>query len=310
MTTRREVFNRLNKGKTLPTPSKTTLEVIRLCRSDATSLHDIARVIETDPALSAELLKYANAAFLATGIQVASVQKATVKLGMQTVVNLALGFSLLSHNKKGKCDNFNYDNFWSTALLTAIAARTIAEKKREFDPEEIFICALLSDIGELALASSFPQEYAVILADSPDRVSREAREKQAFEISSPELSVELFLDWGLPAHFALAAGFYGDLDHADLGTGITRRIAMLLNLSHRIAEICQNGCATSEQLHTVETASRQFGIEDDQFGHVFDEIIARWHELGEVLEIRTQPCPLHVNIAASDSSGDGQRHNP
>ena len=303
MATRREVFNRLNKGKTLPTPSKTTLEVIRLCRSDATSLHDIARVIETDPALSAELLKYANAAFLATGIQVASVQKATVKLGMQTVVNLALGFSLLSHNKKGKCDNFNYDNFWSTALLTAIAARTIAEKEREFDPEEIFICALLSDIGELALASSFPQAYAGILADSPDRASREAREKKAFEISSPELSVELFLDWGLPAHFALAAGFYNDLDHADLGAGTTRKIALLLNLAHRIAEICQSGRPTSEQLDIAGAASRQFGIDEDQFGSVFNGIIARWHELGEVLEIQTQPCLLHEDIPAGDTSG-------
>jgi HD-like signal output (HDOD) protein len=310
MTTRREVFIRLNKEKPLPTPSKTTLEVIRLCRSDATSLNDIAQVIETDPALSAELLKYANAAFLATGIQVASVQKATVKLGMQTVVNLALGFSLLSHNKKGKCENFNYDGFWSTALLTAIAARTIAEQEREFDPEEIFICALLSDIGELALASSFPQEYAEILADSPDRVSREAMEKQAFEISSPELSVELFLDWGLPAHYALAAGFYDELDHADLGAGTTRRIALLLNLAHRITEICLNGRPTPEHLYAAEAAACQFGIKGEQFGSIFNGIIARWHELGEVLEIRTQPCLLHEDIPAGDTPGDGKPHNP
>jgi HD-like signal output (HDOD) protein len=304
MTTRREVFNRLNKERSLPTPSKTTLEVIRLCRSDTTSLNDIARVIETDPALSAELLKYANAAFLATGIQVASVQKATVKLGMQTVVNLALGFSLLSHNKKGKCDKFNYDNFWSTALLTAIAARTIAEQQREFDPEEIFICALLSDIGELALASSFPREYAEILADSPDRVSREAREKQAFDISSPELSAELFLDWGLPAHYALAAGFHGDLDHADLGIGSTRRIALLLNLAHRIAGICQNGQTAQDQLHTVEEAACQFGIDEGRFGTVFDEIVARWHELGKAFEVRTQPCLLHGEILTNRPPGD------
>lgn len=310
MSTRREVFNRLNKEKTLPTPSRTTLEVIRLCRSDATSLHDIARVIETDPALSAELLKYANAAFLATGIQVASVQKATVKLGMQTVVNLALGFSLLSRNKKGRCDNFDYDSFWSTALLTAIAARTIAEQQREFDPEEIFVCALLSDIGELALASSFPREYAEILADSPDRLSRETREKQAFDISSPELSVELFLDWGLPAHFALAAGFYDDLDHADLGAGATRRIAQLLNLAHRIAEICRNGKPTPAQLLTARTEACRFGVEEDQFGSIFDGIIARWHELGEVLEIKTQPCLLPEGFPADATSGGEPPHHP
>lgn len=83
---------------------------MRLCHSETTSLADIAQVIQTDPALSAELLKYANAAFLSTGIQVASVQKATVKLGMETVVRLALGFSLLSHNKKGNAPHLTMRN--------------------------------------------------------------------------------------------------------------------------------------------------------------------------------------------------------
>jgi HD-like signal output (HDOD) protein len=302
MTTRREVFKRLNKGKTLPTPSKTTLEVIRLCRSDTTSLNDIARIIETDPALSAELLKYANAAFLATGIQVASVQKATVKLGMQTVVNLALGFSLLSHNQKGTCENFDYATFWSTALLQAIAARNIAERGKEFDPEELFICALLSDIGELALASSFPLEYTGILADSPDRITRETREKETFEISSPELTVELFLDWGLPAQYALAAGFYNDLDYVELGTGTIRRIAGLLNLAHRIAENCRSEQLTREQLHIAEGAALQFGIGKDQFGNLYDNIIASWYELGEALEIQTQKCPMYEDIPVNENS--------
>jgi HD-like signal output (HDOD) protein len=296
MTTRRDVFNKLNQTKKLPTPSKTTLEVIRLCHSESTSLNDIARVIETDPALSAELLKYANAAFLATGIQVASVQKATVKLGMQTVVNLSLGFSLLSGNKQGKCENFDYGKFWSTALFMAIAAKTIASRGKEFDPEELFVCALLANMGELALASLFPQQYAKILADNPDSENRKILEKEEFEISSSELTVELFLDWGLPAHYALAAGFYDDLDYAELGVGATQHIAELLNLSRRIAAICHDAQATKEQLLAIEAAADRFAIDAGDFGLVFDEIITRWHEYGEMFEIRTQECLMYNDI--------------
>ena len=91
--------------------------------------------------MSAALLKYANAFFLTTGKQVISVQKAAIKLGLRTVVNLALGLSLLANNQKGKCKIFDYDKFWSTSLLQAIAAKNFAAAGKKFDPEEIFICA-------------------------------------------------------------------------------------------------------------------------------------------------------------------------
>lgn len=271
---------------------------MRLCRSETTSLNDIARVIQTDPALSAELLKYANAAFLATGIQVASIQKATVKLGMKTVVNLALGFSLLSHNKQGQCRSFDYEKFWSMALFQAIAAKTIAGLCKEFDPEEIFICALLSRMGELALASLFTEQYADILAGNPSHLIRQTMEKDEFQITSPELTLELFLNWGLPAHYALAAGFHDDLDYAELGAGPTRKIAELLNLSHRIADICHSAQPTPEQLGAVEQTAKNFRVDGENFSSIFDSIISQWHDLGEVLKIRTRQCLFYNDIMA------------
>lgn len=94
---------------------------MRLCHSDTSSLNEIAQVIQLDPALSSEVLKFANSSFFDTGIQVASIQKATIKLGMKTVVNLALSLSLLSANKSGKCrdstDSF-IAFFYSRLFLT------------------------------------------------------------------------------------------------------------------------------------------------------------------------------------------------
>ncbi len=318
MPTRRDVFIKINKTKKLPTPSATTLKVIRLCQDETTSLNDITRVIQTDPALSAELLKYANAAFLSTGIQVASIQKATVKLGMRNVVNLALGFSLLSKNKKGQCSAFDYETFWSTSIFRAIAAKTIAGLSREFDPEELFVCGLLSNMGQLALASLFPQEYASIfevfgfdscadcgsmnaldiLADNPSSIIRKTLEQEQFEISSSELTTELFLDWGLPPHYALAAGFYDELDYIELGTGSTQRIAKLLNLSHQMAKICHITQPTSEQLNTIERAAQQFNINQADFRSIFDAIIKQWYDWGEIFKIRIPPCMLYDEVLA------------
>ncbi len=301
MATRREVFNRLNATKKLPTPSRTALEIMRLCHSETTSLNDIAQVIQTDPALSAELLKYANAAFLSTGIQVASVQKATVKLGMETVVRLALGFSLLSDNKKGQCRAFDYGKFWSMALFQAIAAKTLAAGGNEFDPDELFICALLSHMGELALASLFPAEYEGIIADNPSGLIRETMERDEFEISSSELTVELFLDWGLPAHYALAAGFHLDLAYAELGSGTTQKIAELLHLAYGIAEVCRLPQPKPADLDELRVFAQKFAISENDFGAFFDAVIRQWQEWGTLFKIKTHQCMTYNEIQSPDS---------
>jgi two-component system cell cycle response regulator len=325
MLTRRDVFNKLNETQKLPSPSAITIKVIALCNDETTSIDDIARVIQTDPALSAELLKFANAAFLATGIQVASVQKAAIKIGMRTVVNLTLGLSLLSNNKKGECRTFDYEKFWSTSLLQAIAAKNIAAIGKEFDPEEIFICALLSHTGQLALASLFPQEYGdilnefefescgewglecahEILSDNPSNLLRKTLEKEQFQIDSSELTVELFLDWGLPAPYALAAGFHDDLSYVELGTGVTRRIAELLNLSHQIAKICLQEQPRRELLNAIEKTAQKFNIDGDHFGAAFDAIVLQWHEWSEIFKIKTYHCPLYSTIMAEKTEEIG-----
>jgi HD-like signal output (HDOD) protein len=307
MLTRREVFDKLNSTNNMPSPSGTTMKVIQLCSDETTSLNDIARVIETDPALSAELLKYANTAFLSTGIQVASVQKAAIKLGTRTVVNLALGLSLLASNKQGKCAAFDYEKFWSLSLLQAIAAKIFAGSGKEFDPEEMFICALLSHMGQLAFASLFAEEYAHLLNEfglaspgegAPSTLLRKTMEKERFEIDSSELTVELFLNWGLPAHYALAAGFHDDLAYAELGTGTTQTIAELLNLAHQLADISLHLQPTQGQFSALVQNAEKFNVSEEDFGGVFDKIISQWQEWGEVFKIQTRQCPLYNEMTS------------
>jgi len=121
-------------------------------------------------------------------------------------------------------------------------------------------------------------------------------EKEQFEIDSSELTVELFLDWGLPAHYALATGFHDDMEYAELGLGKTQKIAELLKLSHQCAEICFHPPITHFQLSLVEESAEKLDIIAGEFGTVFDTVISQWHEFGEMFEIHTHPCPLYSEI--------------
>lgn len=287
---RKEVFEKLKEDSQLPSPSATVMEVLRLCNSEESSLNDIADLIQTDPALSAEIIKYANSAFLATGVQVASIQKATVKLGMNTVVTLALGFSLLADNRRGICKNFDYPLFWRTSLAEALAARELSRRGGDSDPNEIFICGLLAHIGSLALATLFPQEYARILENQPANTPPRSLEQSTFGIDSGEFTTELFLDWGLPAQYALAAGFHEDLDCIELGSGATKQASIYLLLAHVIALMCQSREAQPEMLQTVIATARHYDVDIGNFGDTFHTIVECWHNYGRLFDIDTTEC--------------------
>ncbi|EKD34663.1 MAG: response regulator receiver modulated diguanylate cyclase [uncultured bacterium] len=296
MTDRRDIFLQLLQTKKLPTPSETALDVMRLCQSESVSLHDIGERIQTDPALSAELIRYANSALMSTGIQVASVQKATVKLGIKTVVNLALGFSLISHNKEGKCQSFNYSDFWSKSLSMALAAKTIAGHVKGGSPDELFICGLLAHTGELAFATLFPKEYSALIDQNPSFSQMQLLEKEAFGLDSADLTVELFLDWGLPAQFALAAGFHGTLGSDELGESTTREIATLLNLAELVAILCHSKNPSRNDLETIEDMALDFNIEKRDFKAIFEEIIALRHDWSTRYKISAISCPSYDTI--------------
>lgn len=287
---RKEVFKKLDEEFFLPSPSKTVMEIVHLCNSEESSLSELAELIQTDPGLSVEIIKYANSAYMATGIQVASVQKATVKLGMHTVVVLALGLSLLASNKSGFCKGFDYPLFWQTSLAEALAAREIARLNKGFAPDDLFICGLLSHMGSFSLAAIFPELYSDVLENSSQGDMLKTLEYENFGIDSAELTTELFLHWGLPVQYALATGFHEELNHAELGSGNLLRTSAIINIAHHIAKMCQSTDPQPEIFKKVVDSSEKHGIEIGDFSNTFSSIVESWHEHGKLFEISTEEC--------------------
>lgn len=300
---KKAIYKTLCAEAKLPSPSQVALRTMRLCYNDSSSLLDIANVVETDPALSAEFLKYANSAIMGSSIPVTSLQRAAVRIGLRGMVNLALSFSLLSQQIGCDCKGFNYNKFWSKSLAQAVAGRAIASLQNIFDPNEIFTCALLSHIGELAFASAFANEYSEILArDISPRQLLEA-EQQTFELDHHQLTAEMFLDWGLPNKFALAARLHESFQpENDDEHNTTNRLTELLHLSLQIANICVFDLPLTRPLHAIEKMAETFGVPSHTFSGFFEQISQTWQEWGDLFHISTPQSPLYHQIKALDAS--------
>ncbi len=296
-----DTYKKMCSNLRLPTPSEVALEVMRLCYSDTSSLQDIAAVVEGDPALSGEFLKYANSAVMASQVPVASIQRAAVKIGMKGMVNLALSFSLLSQQKSSDCAGFSYKLFWAKSLAQAVAGRAIASLHNTFDPDEIFTCSLLSKIGELGLAAVFPEEYSLILAQqlTPDEVL--IAEQNAFDINHNELTIEMFADWGLPLKFRLALKQLYSHEKNDVEDDIIE-LANLFSLSQQIADICMLDIPETTSFRALEKLGEKYGIIPNSFHTFFDKVVKTWQEWGELYQIQTEQCPLYFQIKSQEET--------
>lgn len=126
-------LEQLKLGGQLPSPRGVALAIMEIARRDNATLAEIARVVQTDPALSSRLIKLANSA---TGISrpVVSVQEAVVRQGMNTVRQLALGFSLIDQYRNGACQAFDYQRYWSHSLLMALSMQAFGARVHIAEP--------------------------------------------------------------------------------------------------------------------------------------------------------------------------------
>ncbi len=293
---KKDIYLKLKTIAKLPSPSQVALEVMRLCYRDSSSLQDITNVVETDPSLSAEFLKYANSSLLSSNAPVASVQRAAVKIGMKGIVNLALSFSLLCQNQDAICENFNYNKFWSKSLAQAVAARAIAVKQKQFDPDELFTCALLSHIGELAFATVFSQEYSKILSQELTDSNLLEAEHNAFGLNHHELTAEMFQDWGLPKKYYLAAKFHEHRLPGDIREDEVIKLVEVMHLSMQLADICLLELPLSQTFADIEDIAAKYGVPNENFYEFFDQIVRTWQEWGYLYKIQTEQCPLYHQI--------------
>lgn len=126
---------------------------MELCRREDACIEAITHVVQTDPALAARLLRLANAVAFRTSRPVAAVPHAVMRLGMTAVRQAAMGFSMVDQYRRGQCEGFDYDRFWSHSLLMVVAMQALAARSRIGSPRESFTCGLMARIGCLALAT-------------------------------------------------------------------------------------------------------------------------------------------------------------
>lgn len=132
------------------------LRLRELTADSSSSAAEIARLIATDPALTARLLRLANSALYGFRARISTVTQAVTLIGIDELNNLALATAAAGMFSGIGGELVDMRRFWKQSAYAAIAARQLGRVGPRGMGELLFVAGLLSNIGKLVLLEQLP----------------------------------------------------------------------------------------------------------------------------------------------------------
>ena len=160
------------------------------------SIAELAAVLESDPALTAAVLRAANSAALAPLSPISTANNAIVRVGLLTtrriVAGAALGKSFESLERSG----IDTDELWRCVVACALLADATAWT--DGPRTQAFTAGLLHPIGRLAMGAQDPERYRQVMELVSDGVEPTAAERQVFGFDYVGWGVQVAAEWDFP----------------------------------------------------------------------------------------------------------------
>ncbi len=195
----KKILKQVKRLKPIPTIIH---KVLALAEDPDCSMGDLVQLVEYDPAVTANLLKTCNSAYLGLAVKIDSVQQAVAMLGLQKVVELVMSQNLsVNMLKAQKGYQLEKGDLWKQSYASAMVARSLAERRDLYALPAIYTAALLKDIGKVVL-----HEYVESKWDKIQRFleNKSANfidaEKESLGMDHATLGGIIAKEWNFSAH--------------------------------------------------------------------------------------------------------------
>ena len=182
----------------LPALPRILFEVQELMQSTEVNIENVADCIAKDSGLVAEVLKVVNSAYYSLPHHVSNIKFAIAYIGLREMYHIVLSVSVLNTLAPDDLDEFN--QIWFHSYFAALSAKLLVKKFERYLPyEEIWIAALLKNIGNLVYLKFFPDHYKVIQKYSIENGCLFPDAEKHFDLPSSIWMGQLLCDrWELP----------------------------------------------------------------------------------------------------------------
>ena len=226
MNHRDEILGKVSTVRSLPAAA---LEAVELLQDPEVPVMRVAKIIEFDPGLTANILRLVNSAYFGFHREVNSVRDAIVRLGTKqvtrTIMASAAG-SVIRSAVKG------YDlpagQLWEHSVAVAIASDQLASVLDLEAPDYTFTAALLHDVGKIVLGTFVQVDVSPIMKLAfEEHVPFEVAEQQVLGIDHAEVGAVLLDNWNLSAQIVEVCRWHHEPERIAEATPNRRVIARI-----------------------------------------------------------------------------------
>ncbi len=180
----------------LPTIPVVATKVMQLIGSGNVTAEELSRVVASDPAVAARVLKISNSSYYGCQRQIQTLSHAIVVLGLATLKSLVIAASVKQvYQPYGLTEKM----LWEHSFGAGLAARIIAQETRLASEEEAFLGGLFHDIGKTIMNSMDSRQYQEVMQRCyNDGISFEDAERQVYSYTHSEVGGLVIKKWNFP----------------------------------------------------------------------------------------------------------------
>ena len=216
------------------------LEVLELAHDPDCNFDNLARKIESDPSLTANMLHMANSAYFGHMRKIASVRDIVIRLGIASVKLIAItGASVGLLKNPQDAYNLKAGALWQHSQATASLAAIIGSHAKITDSFSLYTGALLHDIGKIILnkpllAAGYDKNVTVTAGNLLQV------EQKYLQTDHAKVGMFLLENWGLPAEITVPVGFHHDYKEAVVHKEATRIVHLANALVEGMGFVAEN----------------------------------------------------------------------
>lgn len=246
----------------LPPMPGIALQIMKVRNNPYANISELASVVEQDPSLSAQIIRYAGSPFYGYQGKVDSVAMAITRvLGMDFVMDLAFGLSLGKSFNNPKGGPIGLEAFWRhasyCASLTQKLCNSIDYMSRP-SPGMAYLAGLLHNFGILLLGHQFPEQFARLnqaLIENPDRPILDL-EREQLGITHTEMGMWLMDAWNMPREIVETVREHHNGEHrSDFSI-----YANLVHIANRLLK--RHGIGEAESMDLDEEMLEDLGLDE------------------------------------------------
>lgn len=265
------LIKRLRTCSSFPTPPPVALRVIELAQDSDIDIGRVADAVSADPAIAAKVMRIANSALYSRRRHSTNLRQALIMLGLNATLTLALSFTLVANLRRNPPQGFDFNAYWRRALLSATWAKLLGTEINRRDAEEIFLGALLQDLGMLAIDRIQPETYAEHSPFDCEHARTCEREQAVLGTDHRAVGAELLHIWNLPKQLSTALLHSHDNPPGDVAPE-QRSAVSCIALAGELAELWMGGRDEVAMRRVGQQAHQQLGILPNRLVAMFEDI--------------------------------------